>query len=297
MKVLVTGGAGYLGSYLVKNLLDEDNITKITVYDNLSTGKLTNLPNDQRLEFIEGDVLDKEKLNSISDINIIFHFASINNKNFCESNPEIAKNVNINGTKNIYDLALRNLVNVILASSDDVYQGTANDKKLDTKAPCNITSVYGHTKYYAESIAKEFESRYNIHSKILRFFSVYGNENSEDNVVNVFLNCRENFLPGPVFGNGEQLRDFIHVFDAVEMSKRAWLYTNPKITEIFNIATGNATSINTLGEILDLKLIHYKAKEDQRINVVADVSYNSKLSYTPRNISNRSLLKDVSDKR
>jgi len=262
-KVLVTGGAGFIGSHLIEKLvmLGAD----VTVLDNLSTGNLENLENVQnKIKFINGDIEKLETcLEATKNQEIIFHLAAFISVPGSMANPQACMNTNVTGTFNLLESAKINPstssgragVRFVLSSSSAVYgqkQGVC--KETDACAP---TSVYGFSKLINEQYCKLYSELFGIGSVCLRYFNVYGERQNPNAqyaaVVAKFTDNMQRNLPLEIYGTGEQTRDFIHVDKVAESNLLlAMLPANQMIGQAFNIATG--TSINLLQLIEQLKV-------------------------------------------
>jgi dTDP-glucose 4,6-dehydratase len=255
MKYLVTGGAGFIGSNLVRRLLKEKN-AKIVVFDNFSTGKrenLTDFARDSRVNIIEGDLRDFSLiLQATKNIEIVFHEAALPSVIRSVKAPFTTNDVNINGTLNLLEAARLNKVRrVVYASSSSVYGDSKTLPKTEDMAP-NPLSPYAVSKVAGEYYMNVYHRLYGIETIVLRYFNVYGpyqDPNSEySGVIAKFIKAFMNNQPITVFGDGEQSRDFTYVDDVVDANILA---AKSKISgEIFNVAGGNRHSLNYMIEIL-----------------------------------------------
>lgn len=251
-KILVTGGAGFIGSHIVDRLLSYKY--EVTVIDNLSTGKLENLnhiQNNKYFHFIKGDILDYDNVKDIvKNQDAIFHEAALTSVPFSVKNPIITNEVNVIGTLNLLKSSLdSDIKRFIFASSASVY-GDKNvspireDMKLYPKSP------YAVSKIAAESYIKLFNELYGLETIILRYFNVYGSRTRKDQgVISKFMNCLFKNENPIIYGDGTQTRDFINVKDIVSANILA-LSAEKAVGEIINIGTGINISINELVNIL-----------------------------------------------
>jgi UDP-glucose 4-epimerase len=265
-KVLVTGGAGFIGSHLVPLLLERNYA--VTVLDNLYSGKRENLrpiSMNSNFRFEQGDIRNKNTVHkALRDIDIIIHLAALIDVSGSVADPFETHDVNVNGTLNILQEAVKNKVKkIIFASSTAVYGET---RKLPIKEDTllNPISPYAASKVAAESYCKAFAGSYGLDAITLRFFNVYGprNENNPySGVITKFLQKAHNNETLPVEGDGKQTRDFIHVNDVARAIVSA-LDTKKSKGEVFNVCTGKPTSINEIVDALrtvtgkDLKVTH-----------------------------------------
>lgn len=249
MNILVTGGAGFIGSHLSECLLfNGDNVT---VLDNLSSGKVSNIPD--KCNFILGDINDTELLAKVFEkVDICYHLAAIPSVQKSIENWIACHNVNLVGTVNIFLASRVRAVPVVYASSAAVYGDT---KVLPISETSNINpkSPYGLDKYYCELQAKAVADIYGAKTLGLRFFNVYGPRqdphSSYSGVISIFVERIKHSKPLDVFGDGYQERDFIFIDDVV----RALILAKDNVSneaKIYNICTGSGCSVNFLIDTL-----------------------------------------------
>jgi len=287
--VLVTGGAGFIGSHLVSELLRSN--FKLRVLDNFSTGSFENIKshiNNPDFHFIKGDLRDREALNeALNDVKVVCHLAAVSSVAFSVENPEITYQINVDGTLNLLELGVRNDVErFIFASSSAVY-GDPLYLPIDEKHPVNPKSPYALSKLEAEQKCIEFEEKYGLKVAILRLFNVYGPCNRHDHysgVITQFINRLRNNRPFLIYGDGTQTRDFIYVNDTVQAFIAA--LNGRSVSEdalIFNIGTGKPTSINELAQLLmeligrETRLEYLKARRGDVKHSFADIKRAEKL--------------------
>ncbi|MEN9215940.1 MAG: NAD-dependent epimerase/dehydratase family protein [Gloeomargarita sp. HHBFW_bins_162] len=256
MNVLVTGGAGFIGSHLVNKLASLAG--EIVVYDNLTTGYLDNvrtlLP---EIKFIPGDIRDKERLfSAMAGIDVVFHLAAKASVIESIQDPWTTHAVNNTGTLNILLGALHNDVKrVILASSCAVY-GDAHQPPLNESYLPFPKSLYAATKVNLEAMAESFYQSHQLEYVALRFFNVYGHRQRADSeyagVISKFINCYQTKQSPIIYGDGLQTRDFIYVEDVVQGLIRASQLDGAvlKSHRVFNLGTGNPVSIVELLKII-----------------------------------------------
>jgi len=296
-QILVTGGAGFIGSHIVDRLLKEG--FKVTVIDSLRTGSLENIAqhqNNKHMRFIEGDIRDLGLVRkAMKDTDAIFHEAAIASPTFSIKDPILTDQINLGGTLSLLKASCdRNVKRFIYASSAAVYGDTKSPemKEDDLLRPM---SPYGVTKLAAENYVRVFQKLYGLETVSLRYFNVYGPRQKADvhgsygGVISIFINRILKGLPPTVHGDGGQTRDFVYIDDVVEANMQAMTQNNA-IGEAFNIATGKNTSINQIAETLkhlmnreDLQNIHTEPRPADRRHGYADITKAKKiLGYNPK---------------
>jgi nucleoside-diphosphate-sugar epimerase len=245
MRILVTGGAGFIGSHLLKRL-DSENYD-VVVLDDLSTGKLRNIPS--RMEFIEGSVTNYNTcVITTQGVDIVIHLAALISIDESMKYPDKYQDVNCRGTQYVLQASKYNSVKrFIFVSSAACY-----DQK----------SVYARTKLIGEQYCRES----NINSICLRLFNVYGEGQRKEyaGVIHQFMECKEKGVPPIIYGDGTQTRDFIYIDDVVDGIMQSLYGFN--CGEFYDIGTGIGTSINKLTELIcrDTNPI-YEAKRGSEI--------------------------------
>ncbi len=252
-KVLVTGGAGFIGSNLVPRLIEKGH--SVIVLDNLSSGKLENLSsvrNNPNFCFIQGDIRDKTAVHeAFCRVDAVVHLAALIDVSASVIDPSKTHEVNVTGTLNMLQAAENKVDRFVFASSTAVYGNTEALPIKETEVLRPI-SPYAASKVAGESYCSAFTGCYGLDAVALRFFNVYGprNENSPySGVITKFLRkaCNNEVLT--IEGDGEQTRDFIHVSDVAEALVLA-LERKQLQGEVFNICTGVPTSVNQLVNVL-----------------------------------------------
>lgn len=248
MKYVVTGGAGFIGSRIVKALINEGNSVK--VIDNLHTGKMENLQDvNNEIEFVKADIRNYEEIKkNIGNFDGIFHEAALTlvQESFTKQNEY--NEVNVVGTENIFKIAQEKNIKVVFASSSSVY-GDIIKIPIKESFPKNPINPYGITKLKDEELAIKY-SKMNLQVIGLRYFNVYGvgQTGSYAGVITKFVNKLKEKKSPQIYGNGEQIRDFIFVDDIAKSNIAAM--KNQIREGFFNIGTGVGTTINNLANIL-----------------------------------------------
>ncbi|EHP87444.1 SDR family oxidoreductase [Methanotorris formicicus] len=257
MKVLVTGGAGFIGSHIVDELIK--NGYEVVILDNLITGNRKNI--NPKAEFVEGDITNKnldEKIN-FHDIDVVIHQAAQINVRKSVENPIYDGDVNVLGTLNILENTRKyNVKKIIYASSGGAVYGEPEYLPVDENHPVVPLSPYGLSKYCGEEYIKLYNRLYGIEYCILRYSNVYGERQDprgEAGVISIFIDRILNNKNPIIFGDGNQTRDFVYVRDVAKANLMALNWKN----EVVNIGTGKETSVNELFKIIANEL-NYKDK-------------------------------------
>ena len=249
--ILVTGGAGNIGSALVKRLLDYKEY-KIIVVDNLSTGKKSNLPQNERLCFIKADVNDYNEISSIFfkyDLKYVFHFAAVVGVSRTLKRP-IKVLRDIDGIRNVLRLCKNTGVErVFYASSSEVYGEPVTIPQNEYTTPLNSRLPYAIVKNLAESYLKSFKQEYDLDYTILRFFNTYGASQSTDFVIPKFIKQSLKNEDITIYGDGDQTRTFCFVDDNTETIINI-LKNQLEINDVINIGSNIEYTINDLAELI-----------------------------------------------
>ena len=269
--IVITGGAGFIGSHLVDRLEIDNNVT---VIDNLSAGR--RIPKHSL--FIKDDIRSINKLDV--DADYLFHLAAVIDVQNSIKNPKTCHEVNIDGLVEVLEYArTHDVKNIIFSSSAAVY-GT-NESPINESFYKIPESMYGLTKLCGEEYCRLYERLYGIKVAILRYFNVYGpgqNINSKyAAVIPIFIKSILNNKQPVIYGDGNQTRDFIFVDDVINAN----IFFSGK-SGTFNIASGTSTSINKLFEIIrniigsDIKPIYSQERHGDIKYSVADISKSKK---------------------
>jgi len=288
-RVLVTGGAGFIGSHLVDRLVDEG--CHVVVLDDLSSGSLENIRghlDSRKVRFIEGDVRGSEVVEeAMKDVDLVCHSAAVVSVPYSMREPLLTHEVNATGTLNLLIASLSHKVERFVYLSTCAVYGEPEYLPVDEAHPTNPISPYAASKLAAEHYCKAFQQAYGLKTTILRPFNVYGSRQNDGVVAQFVQRMKKGELP-IVYGNGRQTRDFLYVLDAVDAIMLA-LKHDGAVGEVFNVGTGKATTVNELGRLL-LRIFGMELKplrEEPRIGDVmrscADIGKAEKeLGYRPR---------------
>jgi UDP-glucose 4-epimerase len=287
LRILVTGGAGFIGSHLVKALATNGH--SVRVLDNLSTGSLDKIGDLlEAVEFTKGDVRDRNTLEeTLRGVDAVVHLAALVDVTESIEKPIDYFDVNVCGTLNIA-LASKNISVLVFASSCAVY-GEPIYLPINEEHPLNPKSPYAASKVSGEAYITAYAGLYGFRPVILRLFNVYGPGQSKSyaGVITEFIKRVAKGEPPVIYGDGQQTRDFIHVDDVVQAIMRVLI--SDKAYGAYNIGSGINTTINELAQLIlkltgrtDLKPIYAPPRHGDISQSVADVSKARKdLSFKP----------------
>ena len=268
MKYAVTGGAGFIGSHLVKKLVERGN--EVIVIDNLNTGKKQNIEKiSKKIDFFEVDIRDFSAIEDIlKNIDGVFHEAALASVQDSFRIPDEFFDVNVNGTENIFKIAKKLGIKVVYASSSSVYGNPVSIpiKENDDKNPFN---PYAKTKLEDDKLAEKY-AKNGLRVIGLRYFNVFGPRQSKEyaGVIKLFLERIQQSLSPLINGDGLQVRDFVYVDDVVNANILAM--ESDIDGEFFNIGTNSAVSVLDLANII-IKFSGLKLEPIHRSDVPGDV--------------------------
>ncbi len=291
-RFLVTGGAGFIGSHIVEELVSRRHFVR--VLDNFSSGKRENLKRVcGRIDLMAADIRSRQAcLKASKGVDFILHQAALRSVPKSLLNPGEYNEVNIQGTLNLLEAALRNKVKVfVLASSSSIYGDVKAFPEKENFLPAPI-SPYALTKLAGEHYCKMFSRHYGLATVSLRYFNVFGPRQSVDDeyavVIPKFISCMLKDKRPPIYGNGRQSRDFTYIQNVVEANITAAGKRNLK-GEVFNVASGRDYSILQLVGILsrllgkDIKPVFLKPRPGDVYRTLADLSSSRKaLGFNPK---------------
>jgi UDP-N-acetylglucosamine 4-epimerase len=259
MRILVTGGAGFIGSNLVESLLKNPQVELVRILDNLATGTIKNIEefvSNPKFEFLEGDIRNYEAcLKATDGIDLVSHQAALGSVPRSINDPLTTNEVNISGTLNIFTAAKENRIKrVVYAASSSTYGDHPGLPKVED-AIGNPLSPYAVTKYVNELYAKVYANAYGLQTIGLRYFNVFGPKQNPAGpyaaVIPLFIKAVLDNEPPTINGDGEHSRDFTYVANAVHANECALFTQNAKaVNEVYNVAIGERTSLNQLFEMI-----------------------------------------------
>lgn len=259
MKILLTGGAGFIGSNLAEVLVKDERVSGLVVLDNLETGNWNNIAHlepNPKFEFVEGDIRDyKTCLDICSRVDLISHQAALGSVPRSVADPLTTNEVNITGTLNIFNAAKESgIKRIVYAASSSTYGDHPGLPKVEDRIGTPL-SPYGVTKLVNELYAKVFSNLYGLELIGLRYFNVYGPRQNPRGpyaaVIPLFIKSFLDDQPPLINGTGEHSRDFTFVQDVVQANLLALFTHKPEaVNQVYNIARGERTSLNDLVKVL-----------------------------------------------
>jgi len=252
MKALVTGGAGFIGSHIVDRLLKDGH--EVIVLDDFSTGHRSNLPDNDALSVVEGDISNYDTVRRcMVGVDWVFHKAAVASVPKTVNDPVGSSLINYQGTLHLLEAARENNVKrFVFASSAALYGDEPTLPKVEAMCPVTL-SPYAVDKLASESACGMYTTLYGLETVCLRYFNVFGPRQDPSSpysgVISIFTTKLKDKETPTIFGDGEQTRDFVYVSDVVEANMKA-VTENGCAGKFFNIATGNKISLNGLLETL-----------------------------------------------
>lgn len=297
MRILVTGGAGFIGSHLCERLINEGHT--VTVVDNFSTGNLSNLKTlkDQaNFRFIEGSILDSEKLKSLVEkSDYIFHLAAAVGVFNIVNNPISSLLINVRGTENILESAVRSGTPVFLTSSSEVYGKNISDslREGDDRvlgSPVTLRWSYSEAKAIDESLAYAYFVERQLETRIVRFFNTVGPRQlgAYGMVVPRFVKAALANEPITIYGDGNQTRCFAHVYDVID-AVIAVAFADNTIGRVINIGNDFEISITDLAK----KIIDETGSKSDLVYVPYSEAYGEGFEDMQRRVPNIELIKNL----
>lgn len=296
-KVIITGGAGFIGSNLTAALLADNRVSKVRVIDNLSNGYYSNIEefiDNPKFEFVEADICDYEAMLKLTEgFDAISHQAALGSVPRSIKDPMLSTRVNIDGTVNVMFAAVQNSVKrIVLACSSSTYGDSPELPKVESRIGRPL-SPYAITKFAIELYADVFKKTYGLDYVGLRYFNVFGPKQSPDNpyaaVIPLFCKAFREGRSPVINGDGLNSRDFTYVDNAVQANVLA-LFTESTdaLNQVYNVACGEQTSLNELVGYLkkisgkDIAPNHGPARPGDVLHSKADINKITQLlGYTP----------------
>jgi UDP-glucose 4-epimerase len=297
MQILVTGGAGFIGSHLCERLVSEGH--QVTAIDNFSTGNKSNLDNlvdSEGFSLVEGSILDSLTLNPlIQDADYVFHLAAAVGVFNIVNNPLDSLLTNVRGTENVLQAAYETRTPVFLTSSSEVYGKNISDSLRESDdrilgSPVTLRWSYSEAKAIDESLAYAYYIEKQLDTRIVRFFNTVGPRQlgAYGMVVPRFVKAALNNEPITIYGNGNQTRCFAHIYDVVD-AVIAIAFAENTIGKVINIGNNFEISINDLAR----KIIGETASRSEIIYVPYAEAYGDGFEDMERRVPNIDLIRDL----
>ncbi len=263
MNILITGGAGFIGSHLIDRLLKNDH--KVTAYDNLSLGRKSNISHhfdNTNFEFIEGDILDEKLLNSVFEkkhIDFVFHLAANSDIARSHKDPSIDLNMTYMTTFRILE-AMRafNVKKIMFASTSAIYGDAHGQEVTENFGPLFPTSHYGACKLASEGIIASFCENYNMQAFITRFPNVCGERTTHGILHDFVIKLKKNPKELKVLGDGQQAKPYLYVKDLVDAILFVIEHSNEKIN-YYNLGVEGCTPVYKIADMV-IKSMNLDAK-------------------------------------
>ena len=289
MRILITGGAGFIGSYLCDKYVKEGHT--VICLDNFMSGDLMNvkhLLNYRNFKLMKVDIRDFDLLEKIMrDVDVVFHLAAQVHVDRSYVEPQLTYDINVMGTQNVLEMArLHDATKVIYASSSEVY-GSAQHVPIDEKHPLTAPHPYGASKIAADRMCYAYIQTYGMDISIVRLFNTFGPRQRDigyGGVISIFTRRVLSDMPPIVYGDGSQTRDYTYIDDAVKAYDLV-LNHNAPITEPINFGSGKEVSIFDLANMVielcgkkgEISPIHVETRIGEVNRLIADATKAQKL--------------------
>lgn len=268
-KILITGGAGFIGSSLAHKL-SEDKGNTITIVDNLLTGDVNRIPKMENVKFIKGDVNDNQVISSIfygNSFDYVFHYAAVVGVKRTIENPIMVLD-DLKGLRNVLDLCKNTSVKrIFFSSSSEVYGEPVELPQHEYTTPLNSRLPYAIVKNVGEAFLKSYKQEYNLDYTIFRFFNTYGPLQSKDFVVSKFIAAALKNEDITIYGDGSQTRTFCFVDDNIQSCVNAFM-KDEVMNDVVNIGSDKILTVLELAEMIikvsgsASKIVHLPALEE-----------------------------------
>ena len=289
MRCIVTGGAGFIGSNLVDELIKDGH--EVIIFDNYSTGKKENI--NPKAKFFLVDVSHEPSFKSktmkdiMTGVDVVFHTAALARVQPSIEDPITYHNVNVNGTLNLLKACVDYGVNRFVFSSSSSVYGDVEEKDLPTSenSELNPMSPYAIHKLIGEQYCKLFSQLYDLETVSLRYFNVYGErqpiEGAYTLVMGAFAKQMLENKPMTIRGDGEQRRDFTYVGDVVDANIRAAFYEHPIWGEVFNVGNGDNRSVNQIADMMGGETIEVEPVVEPKLTLADNNKIKKMLNWKP----------------
>jgi len=288
MNVLITGGAGFIGSNLCDYLVSKN--FKVVIIDNLETGSLKNLKKSKnKIKFIKVDITKKNQLKDkyFKNIDIVFHLAALADIVPSINNPEKYFNTNVKGTLNILQKCKNNGVRKLIYAASSSCYGIPKKIPIKENADINPEYPYALTKYLGECLVLHWSKVYKMHNISLRLFNAYGPRSRTNSnygaMFGVFLSQKINNKPLTIVKNGKQTRDFLFISDLVKALYKASIFG--KKGNIYNVSSGKEISVNKIAKLLNHPVIFIPKRPGEPPRLLGNINKVKKIFKWKPNVS------------
>jgi len=272
MKVIVTGGCGFIGSHLVDELVKKNY--EVHVIDDLSAVSNEKFYFNPKANYYKISIIEKKKIGKVFEgAKYVFHLAAESRIQTAIENPEYAYRINVLGTLCVLELCKEyKIERIVLSSTSSVYGMT---ERLPIKEDDNLDCLnpYSLSKYFSEHLCKQYSEYFDV--AILRYFNVFGDRSPVKGqyapVIGIFLDQYLNNKPLTIVGDGEQRRDFIHVSEVVSANIKSAESTKKFKGEIFNVGSGVNYSIKEIASFISKETVHIPQRPGEARNTLANV--------------------------
>jgi UDP-N-acetylglucosamine 4-epimerase len=304
MRVLVTGGAGFIGSNIVNTLNQNESVELIIVIDSLINGDIKNLKKSNKIFFKKGDICDYELIEDLCErVDVICHQAAWGSVPKSIEYPKDYMLNNVYGFSNIIEAAKKTGVKkIIYASSSSVYGDNESEYKLEDNIGKQL-SPYGLSKRFDEMLARSSHELYNINFYGLRYFNVFGENQKWDSeysaVIPKFIKSVLEGKQPTIYGDGEQSRDFTYIKNVVDMNINLIMNEIEEGSHILNIGMGKSTSVNNLFNLIkqkmssDIEPTYSNKRKGDILNSKANIEKSLRFGYSPEVNLERGLEKTI----
>ena len=272
---LVTGGAGFIGSNLVDELIKKKH--KVIILDNFITGRLSNLSHHSKknIKILKVDISKNKSLDKhFKNVDYVFHLAGLADIVPSIENPNKYFKTNVVGTLNVIEAAKKARIKKFIYAASASCYGIPNKFPIKENAKKDTLYPYAFTKWQAEELIMHWAKIYNFPAISIRFFNAYGPRSRTSGaygaVFGVFLAQKLSNKPLTIVGNGNQTRDFVHVYDLVRGIIKAAL--SKKVNKIYNIGSGKEVKVNYIAKLIGGKKIYIPKRPGEPNRSLADIS-------------------------
>jgi len=285
MRVIVTGGCGFIGSHLVDTLIDQNH--QVTVIDDCSAISNERFYFNKSALYLKYDIQDYSLIEPLfRNTDYVFHLAAESRIQTAVANPLYAVKTNMIGTANVLQAArLGGVKRVIYSSTSSVY-GLNETAPIDEAVPIDCLNPYSASKYGGEVLCKMYSKMYNLDTLIFRYFNVYGERSPTAGqyapVIGIFLKQNQNNMPLTIVGTGLQRRDYVYVKDVVQANILGMLYNKNLDGSVMNVGSGKNYSVLEIASAISNNIMHIQPRPGEAKTTLANIiKIQSTLGFNP----------------